>query len=563
MTRHLLALFLVSALSTAAQTTPTRYIVGTKAAGNVAAARMLQSDDAVRAHAVRAFDNVSGFAATLSTDEAAALRKTSGVRYVQPVVERHLLDAPHSANAATHPITDGSPYAFAQTVPYGIDLVHARDVWPVTRGKGPVHVIVFDTGIDLTHPDLKRAYAGGYNTFDHSTTPMDDHRHGTHVSGIIAATDNGIGVVGVAPDVDLWMVKVLDSSGQGSDENIIAAIDYTLQKKQQLGGNWIVSISLGSDSPSDPEAEAFAKLTAAGILPIAASGNAGFAKIGWPAAYPGVVAVGAIDSNSALAGFSSFGPELAVVAPGVDVLSTMLVGSVPSSSVTLSTGTTVTSAPLIGAKRADVTAPLVNCGVGTPEEIPSEVRGRIALMQRGTLTFSEKVRNVVAAGGIGAVIYNSDDLSFFTTWTLIRPDCTPDGCQPFAADVTFNWPVVVAISKADGQRLLASVGSPATASSITIGDWDDDYGLMSGTSMATPHVSGAAALAWSVAPKSSAIEIRNALVLTARDIETPGADLRTGWGVVDAAAAAKYLNPGAFGIPPPPPPPPRRHVTHP
>jgi len=81
--------------------------------------------------------------------------------------------------------------------------------------------------------------------------------------------------------------------------------------------------------------------------------------------------------------------------------------------------------------------------------------------------------------------------------------------------------------------------------------------------MATPHVSGAAALAWSVAPTASAIDIHNALLLTARDIETPGADLRTGWGVVDAAAAAKYLNPGAFGIPPPPPPPPRRHVTHP
>src|SRR5258708_18411122 len=284
MTRHLLALFLASALSAAAQTapTPTRYIVGTRAAANVAATRMLQSDDAVRAHAVRAFDNVPAFAATLTADEAAALRKTSGVRYVQPVVERHLLDAPHSANAAahpTHPIADGSPYATAQTVPYGIDLVHARDVWPVTKGKGPVHVIVFGTGIDLTHPALKRPYAGGYNTFDQSTTPMDDHRHGTHVSGIIAPTDNGFGVVGVSPDVDLWMVKGLDASGQGSHENIIAAIDYTLQKKRELGGNWIVSISLGSDSPTDPEAEAFAKLTAAGRPADGASGHASLAQI--------------------------------------------------------------------------------------------------------------------------------------------------------------------------------------------------------------------------------------------------------------------------------------------
>lgn len=553
MTRRFSALLLFAAALTAAgQNGTARYIVGTKAAGTASASRVLQTDEAVRVHAVRAFVNVPAFAATLTPDEAAALRGSAGIRYVQPVVERHLFDAPTSPKAVSHPVADASPYVKAQTVPYGIDLIHARDVWQASRGQGRVHLVIFDTGIDLTHPDLTGAYAGGYNTFNPGAPPMDDHRHGTHVSGIIAARDNGFGVVGVAPDVDLWMVKVLDATGTGSDENIIEAIDYTLAKKQELGGNWIVSISLGSDSSSDPEQEAFARLTAAGVLPIAASGNGGFSVIGYPAAYPGVLAVGAVDKNSALADFSSFGPELALVAPGVDVLSTLLVGSVPSSSATLADGTAVTSSPLIGAKRAEVTAPLINCGAGYPEDFPAEVKGRIALMERGDLTFAEKVQNAVAAGAIGVVIYNSDPLSFFSTWTLIRPNCTPDGCTPWPPDVAFDWPVVVAVSLADGQKLAASVGKAANTT-ITISNWDDSYGLMSGTSMATPHVSGAAALAWSVAPKATAADVRNALTLTAHDIGTPGVDLKTGWGVVDAAAAAKFLNPAAFKPAPPSP----------
>jgi subtilisin family serine protease len=560
MTRRLLAvLFASAALSAAAQTTTTaRYIVGTRAAGKAAAARMLQTDEAVRVHAVRAFDSVPAFAASLTPDEAAALRSSPGVRYVQPVVERHLADVP-SAPRPIRPIATSSPFELAQTVPYGIDLVHARAVWPVTKGK-PVHVVVFDTGIDVTHPDLKRAYAGGYNTYDQSALPVDDNQHGTHVAGIIAAADNHVGVVGVAPDVDLWAIKVLDKYGYGADENVIAGIDFTLQKKKELGGNWIVNFSFTSDTISDAEAEAIGKLITAGVLPVAASGNVGFAQVEYPAAYPGVVAVGAIDSNSVRADFSSYGAQLALVAPGVDVYSCVLVGTVPAGSASLVNGITFPGGTLVGAKRDQVTAPLINCGLANPEDIPAEVRGRIALIERGGITFSEKVRNLVVAGAVGVVIYNVDDTSPFTTWTLIRPDCTPDGCAPFTDDVTFNWPVVVALDNTDGLKLLAPAASSVT---ITIAGWDGDYGTLSGTSMSAPHVCGAAALAWASAPSATAVDVHNALILTARDIEAPGADQHTGWGVVDAAAAAKFLNPIAFGVPPLPPAPPHGHVAHP
>src|SRR6185295_11718477 len=112
-----------------------------------------------------------------------------------------------------------------QVTPWGLTMVHAPDVWVATRGEN-VNVAVLDTGIDATHPDLKDAYAGGYNTFDASKPPVDGHRHGTHVSGTIAAADNAFGVVGVAPHVKLWAVKVLADDGVGTNENIVAGFDW-------------------------------------------------------------------------------------------------------------------------------------------------------------------------------------------------------------------------------------------------------------------------------------------------------------------------------------------------
>lgn len=562
MKRPLLACFLLllAALPGGAQTT-SRYLIGTKATGRTAS-RALQSNDEMRLHAVRAFDNVEAFAATLTADEAAALRLSAGVRYVTPVVERHLLDAPRQTAATASVTANDSPYSGAQTVPYGIDLVHARDVWPVTRGSRSVHVAVFDTGIDSSHPDLQRAYAGGYNTFDQTTLPFDDNKHGTHVSGTIAATDNNLGVVGVAPDTDLWMVKVLTGLyGTGTDENVVDAVDWLLAKKKALGGNWIVSMSFGAGDASTAEAEAIAKLVTAGVLPIAAAGNSGFAAISYPAAYPGVLSVGAVDKDEKIADFSSFGAGLGVVAPGVAVLSTVPVGTVPSASVRVSDGTSNSDvSPMIGGKRGEVTGKLVYCGTGRVEDFTSAVVGQIAFMERDTESpFAEKVKHAVAAGAIGAVIANFEGSVAYQNWTLIRPDCGPDGCVPYAEDANFPYPVVVALSTEAGDRLRPYANAGAT---VTISDWDDSYYTMSGTSMATPHVSGVAALLWALAPAATSIDVRNAIVLNAVDLGNNGVDLHTGWGLIDAFAAGKFLNPGAFGITTPPAGPHRR-ATHP
>src|SRR5574342_633944 len=147
-----------------------------------------------RARSVESFALIRGFAADLTDEEAAALRQKPDVSYIEPVIERHALEVGGIQSDADV----ANP--FGQVVPFGVDMVRARDVWPVTRGEG-INVVVIDTGIDKTHPDLAGVYAGGYNTYDKSDNPLDDNGHGTHVAGTIAAADNNIGVVGIAPGV--------------------------------------------------------------------------------------------------------------------------------------------------------------------------------------------------------------------------------------------------------------------------------------------------------------------------------------------------------------------------
>ena len=552
--RFFISLCVVAIATTAAAAERSRYIVATRTAPRVA--RMPLVDDVIvaRERGVRTFESIDAFAADLTDAEAAQLRLAPGVRWVRPVVARQIADAAPSFAAAP----SVAPLEESQSLPWGIDLVNAPPLWSITRGLGKVNVAIFDTGVDATHPDVGPNVVGGYNVLTQRNELLDDNGHGTHVAGTIAALDNGIGVVGVAPEARLWAVKVLDKAGNGTDENVVAGIDKVLSWKHDLGGQWIISLSIGAIDPSDAEREAFHRLADNDVLAVAAAGNRGLPGLEYPAGYPDVLAVGAIDSDKSLASFSSYGPGISVVAPGVKVLSTAPRGSVVTAGARIDGQQTwYTGFAFIGSPRNELHGSYAACGLGHEGEFPPEVRGKIALISRGEIPFAEKVRNAVDAGAIGAVIYTYDDSDIALQGTLYRNDCSDPakGCVPWADDVAFPWPPTVGVSRSAGLALLAQNGG-----AVTIGTWVTDYKSLSGTSMATPHVTGIAALLWTLRPAAPAIEIRAAITGSAHDLGPSGYDIQYGFGLVDAYAAAKLLAPDLQ--PPPQPQPPRRRATH-
>lgn len=201
--------------------------------------------------------------------------------------------------------------------------MHAPTAWAVDVGtSAPVTVAVLDTGVDLAHPDFEGRVVSGFDFEDGDPDSSDDHFHGTHVAGIIAAaTNNRRGVAGMSWGAKLLAVKVMDAKGKGSDCDIVAGMVYAAQQ-----GAKVENLSLGGTYLGCPTAmeEAIAYAKQRGTLIVAAAGNA--AKQGNPVEYPGgcagVLTVAASDQRDRIAPFSEHGPQIVVSAPGVHILST-------------------------------------------------------------------------------------------------------------------------------------------------------------------------------------------------------------------------------------------------
>ncbi|MBM3334994.1 S8 family peptidase, partial [Candidatus Sumerlaeota bacterium] len=145
----------------------------------------------------------------------------------------------------------------------------------------------------------------------------DDNGHGTHVAGTVAAVNNTIGVVGVAPAANLYAVKVLSRTGTGYLSDLIEGLDWCISNKMQ-----VVNMSLGSSSDNQSFHDAVIRVYQAGITQVAAAGNANGGAVTYPAKYGEVIAVTASDINDQFASFSSQGPEVDLIAPGVSINST-------------------------------------------------------------------------------------------------------------------------------------------------------------------------------------------------------------------------------------------------
>ncbi len=203
---------------------------------------------------------------------------------------------------------------------WGHTAIDVFGAWNFTLGDPRVVVAVVDTGVDMTHPDLEsRIVPSGARTFvPGSTSPMDDNGHGTHVAGVIAADLNSSGIAGVAPRCRILPVKVLDSQGSGNTSDIVAGLLYAAD-----AGARIINLSLGGGSGSKALEEAIRYAKGKGSLIIAAMGNEGKNIQEYPAAYSGVISVGATGREGEVADFSNYGGWISVSAPGDGIWSTM------------------------------------------------------------------------------------------------------------------------------------------------------------------------------------------------------------------------------------------------
>ena len=207
-----------------------------------------------------------------------------------------------------------------ETLPWGVNRIDAEYAWATSTGSG-VDVAVVDTGVDQDHPDL--IVAGGENFVSKPdwkpADPSkwdDDNGHGTRVAGTIAALDNEIGVVGVAPQASLYAVKVLDRNGSGYVSDVIDGLDWCISN-----GMDVVNMSLGTDTDVQSLHDACDAAADAGLKLVAAAGNDG-GPVDYPAAYASVIAVAAVDSSDTRPTWSSYGAEIELAAPGVDIRST-------------------------------------------------------------------------------------------------------------------------------------------------------------------------------------------------------------------------------------------------
>ncbi len=388
----------------------------------------------------------------------------------------------------------------------GDDIKHLP-AWAMARpSTNPVIVAVIDTGVDYHHPDLAPnmwtnaavnptngidSYSNdytndyyGYDFADNVGDPMDSGFHGTHVSGTIAAAGNNLlGVIGVDYQARIMALKASSDGNTLSSSAIIEAIQYATMMKTNGVNVAVINASFGGGGYVTQEAGAIQEAGDAGIVFCAAANNNGN-NLDYTSDYPAsyrlsnMIVVAATDCNDALASFSDYGPSTVDLgAPGVGILSTTPTNQPGVTSYVLQGATTDSANALTYAGTTPgITATVYDCGLGYPTNFPPTVSNNIALISRGTLYFSDKVANAVAAGAVAAIIYNNASGNFYGS-----------------LQVASNWIPAVSISQADGLALQALL--PVTATVASFVDPANIYQFLDGTSMAAPHVSGAVAFA--------------------------------------------------------------------
>ncbi len=450
----------------------------------------------------------------------------------------------------------------------GVDRLHSEGL----KGQG-IKVGVIDTGIDYHHPDLKDVYKGGYDFVDDDADPMESTpadqlasgepefidglpfvtEHGTHVAGTIASNpknDVEYAMTGVAPNVELHAYRVLGHYGSGLDSWVIAGIERAIED-----GMDVINLSLGNSSNNSLNATSVAINNAAlqGVVPVVAGGNAGPnpGTLGSPGTSPLAITVGASDVPTDI-------PTVKASLGDISVQNTLMGYGFGKDYL----------------KVMDKEFEVVEVGIGTEEDYSDkEVNGKVALISRGTISFDEKIRRAHEKGAAAVLIYNNEDgeIPFFLgenygyapTFKMLKGD--GEKLQDkLKTDPTTKLKLSDLHSNMNSGDILADFSSrgpvnnnfdikpdvvaPGVSTFSTVPeyinspkegiDYSSAYASLSGTSMATPHVAGVAALLLQSHPDYTVADVKAALMNTADPLKGRTYNVNeVGAGRVDAYEA--------------------------
>lgn len=274
----------------------------------------------VNGQILKTYKAIPAVAAQIDAELTDFLRSNPHVAYVEIDKEKRIqgqLDEVQAKSGSMQP---------PQTLPWGVDRIDAEKVWRRSEGEG-INVAIIDTGVDPDHPDLVANIEGVYSAVPPNVYSVDDHYgHGTHVAGTIAAINNEIGVVGVGPKIDLWIVKA-SAGGILKVTDLLESYDFVINTWFDDNPNnniQVVSMSYGGGY-SQAEDEMLRSAWEMGIILVAAAGNEAGAVI-YPAALPFVIAVSAMNISDQITSWSNRGPEVDLAAPGSRITSTYLRG---------------------------------------------------------------------------------------------------------------------------------------------------------------------------------------------------------------------------------------------
>lgn len=501
----------------------------------------------------REYDYVfSGFSVELTANQVPALLAVPGVKAVYPDVEYSV-----TGDKGTSITSEIFSPEMMNSAPH----IGANEAWESGYTGEGVTVAVIDTGADYTHPDLAHAY-GDYkgwdfvdNDNDPQETPAGDPRgeetsHGTHVSGTVAA--NGT-IKGVAPDATLLAYRVLGPGGSGTTENVIAGIERAVQD-----GADVMNLSLGNslNLPDYATSIALDWAMAEGVVAVTSNGNSGPAN--WTVGSPGT-SRDAISVGATQLPYNEYTAELST-SEGIDYPTAKVMGF-PSDEELLALN--------------DGEYEFVDVSLAYPEDFEGKnLTGKIALISRGDFPFVDKAENAKMAGAVGAIIYNNiagehADVPGMAIPT-IKTEFTDgqkllteleEGNNKISFNIQFDRKIGETVADFSSRgpvtetwMIKPDVSAPGVNIVSTV---PGGYSAKQGTSMASPHVAGAAALLLQAHPDWNVEDVKAALMNTAENLKDPaGKDYphnTQGAGSIrvdDAINAETLVSPGShsFGV---------------